>query len=289
MLGPFCLKRSQFCAERLLSPVSSCRVCQGSSRSPDSSGGCSNSFLTVLSLPGLLQLPSGMPFTAVPPADSLLLQLLSWGDFFALQPILVLLPPSCLVFLFIYHLHYVTHTPAAPELPSPAFRDHSAFRLLLHGAIPAGAQPDTNMFLISSFGTPVCTAAESSWHCSSVLWRRGVGACPFLLLRILSQDRTPACGMLHGTLVLGVFPVLSLLCHTRLLVESEIKITSLFLAIPTGCCAQLLLVLFSLWRIFLPFLLFFSSSQPLFSTLGLLSASPALNVYCSLCLPSCEP
>lgn len=92
--------------------------------------------------------------------------------------------------------------------------------------------------------------------------------------------------MPHSTLLLGVIPVLSLLCHTRLLVESEIKITSLFLAIPTECCAQLLLVLFLLWRIFLPFLLFFSSSQPLFSTL--LSASPALNVYYSLGLSSCE-
>lgn len=57
LLGPVCLKRSQFCAERLLSPVSSCRACPESSRSPDSSGGCSNSFLTVLSLPGLLPAP----------------------------------------------------------------------------------------------------------------------------------------------------------------------------------------------------------------------------------------
>lgn len=93
--------------------------------------------------------------------------------------------------------------------------------------------------------------------------------------------------MPHGTLVLGVIPVFSLLRHTRSLVENEIKITLLFLAIPTGCCAQLLLVLFLLWRIFLPFLLF--PSQPLFSMLGFLSASPALNVYYSLGLSSCEP
>lgn len=171
MLGPVCLKRSQCCAERLLSPVSSCRVCPGSSRSPDSSGGCSNSFLTVLRTPwpppsSLLGCHSRLCHEQTPFSSSSYPRKI----FFALLPNLVLLPPSCLVFLFIYHLHYVTHTPAAPELPSPAFRDHSAFRLLLHGALPAGAQPDTNMFLISSFGTPVCTAAESSWHCSAVLW-----------------------------------------------------------------------------------------------------------------------
>lgn len=71
---------------------------------------------------------------------------------------------------------------------------------------------------------------------TGVVCRRGVGACPYLLLGILSQDCAPACDMPHGTLVLGVIPVLSLLRHTRLLVESEIKITSLFLAIPRVLC-----------------------------------------------------
>lgn len=52
----------------------------------------------------------------------------------------------------------------------------------------------------------------------------------------------------------GVIPVLSFLCHTRLLVESEIKIAAheLFLEISTGCCAQHVLGLFLLRRTFFP-------------------------------------
>lgn len=63
----------------------------------------------------------------------------------------------------------------------------------------------------------------------------------------------------------GVIPALSLLRHTRLLVESEIKIAphELFLEISTGCCAQHVLGLFLLRRTFFPpfpvFSLLFSS------------------------------
>lgn len=168
---------------------------------------------------------------------SLLPQLLFWEDYFALQPILVLFPLSCLVLLFMYPLHYVTCTPAAPELPLPAFRDHSAF-------------PFCSMELsqLEPSLTPTCfsshpLAQPCAWqqnpagiapHWSGLLtWGGGLSIPP---AGDFVPGLWPACGIPHGTLVLGVIPVLSLLRHTRLLVESEIKITSLFLAIPRVLC-----------------------------------------------------
>lgn len=160
LLDPVSLKRFQFCAERLLSPVSSCRMCQGSSRSLDSSGGCCNSFYTVLSLPSLLPAPfwdaihrramSRLPF---PPA-------LTLGGLFCLtahpssaSPIL----PGVLIHVSSSLCHSHSSSPRTPltSIQSPLCLLSPASCLLLHGTLTAGAQPDTNMFLISSFGTHV--------------------------------------------------------------------------------------------------------------------------------------
>lgn len=83
---------------------------------------------------------------------------------------------------------------------------------------------------------------------------------------------------LPGTAAPAVIPVLSPRCHACSLVKREMKIDSRepFLEVSTGCCAQHVLGLFSLLRIFSPRCLSFSPSlQHLLSTLGLLSPSPS--------------
>lgn len=73
--------------------------------------------------------------------------------------------------------------------------------------------------------------------------------------------------------------------------SKEMKIDSRepFLEVSAGCCAQHVLGLFSLLRIFSPrSLSFFPSLQRLLATLRLLSPSPALSSPCSLCPSSPE-
>lgn len=96
-----------------------------------------------------------------------------------------------------------------------------------------------------------------------------------------AQDRVPGPRRAPA-----LSPVLSLPCHARSLVKSEMKIDphELFLAGSAGCCAQHVLGLFSLVGIFfsLRSLSFSPPFQRFLSGLGLLSPSPALNDSYSL-------
>lgn len=190
LLGPVSLKRSQLCAERLLSPVSPCRMCQGSSRHLDFSAGCCNSFYTVLSLPSLLPAPfwdaihrramSRLPF---PPA-------LILGGLFCLtahpssaSPIL----PGVLIHVSSSLCHSHSSSPRTPlttiQRPLCLLPPASCSMEL------SQLEPNLTPTCFSSLPLAhVCMAAESSWH--YLQWRVlcwcGVGACPELLLGILS-------------------------------------------------------------------------------------------------------
>lgn len=142
-------------------------------------------------------------------------------------------------------------SPALPSIPA-AIQAPSAS--LLRGTGPAPAASPLGTLTACASSRPKEKPSGASFQ-GRVL-RRSPGACS---VPAPTRDRGPG-----PRRALALSPVLSLPCHARSLVKSAMKIDpqELFLAGSAGCCAQHVLGLFSLLRIFFfspPFPLFFSS------------------------------
>lgn len=128
-------------------------------------------------------------------------------------------------------------SPALPSIP-PAIPSAS----LLRGTGPAPAASPLGTLTACASSRPKEKPSGASFQ-GRVL-RRSPGACS---VPAPTQDRGPGPRQAPA-----LSPVLSLPCHARSLVKSEMKIDpqELFLAGSAGCCAQHVLGLFSLLRIF---------------------------------------